>query len=73
MMAYAKTIDQQRLYFFHKTKGTGESPDVEEHGIDSTLHGKIPMKDNDDKSNHNQENRNNLEFISDQNSEHQSG
>ncbi|KAI3764058.1 hypothetical protein L2E82_14058 [Cichorium intybus] len=52
--------------------GTGESPDVEEHGIDSTLHGKIPMKDND-KSNHNQENRNNLEFISDQNSEHQSG
>ncbi|KAI3505986.1 hypothetical protein L1887_28339 [Cichorium endivia] len=67
----AKTIDQKRLCFFHETEGTEfhhESSEVEANGVDSTFHGKIPMKGNNDITNHNEENGNS---ISDQNVEHQ--
>lgn len=70
----AKTIDQQRLCFFHENKGTEfhhESSEVEANGVDSTFHGKIPMKGNNGITNHNEENGNSLQFISNQNGEHQ--
>ncbi|CAH1423490.1 unnamed protein product [Lactuca virosa] len=53
------TNHNQRTCLFHETKDIGlrlESSKGEANGVDSTFHGKIPMKDNINITIHNQEN-----------------
>ncbi|CAH1454518.1 unnamed protein product [Lactuca virosa] len=64
------TNHNQRICLFHETKDTGlrlQSSKGEANGVDSTFHGKIPMKDNINITIHNQENDFNIRIHNQEN------